>query len=861
MSMSMRSSLRSSSHARSNGSRPSTPGLPMASAVTPFTESTRPRKQRRTGATSRVPTDPLQDTPVSNQSQPDRPEDVAANGVNGTQLLGQDTEWIEPELRAPVPSYNDTPWSAVSSEANPVLSTMRPLGIMPTTTDRRKVGLASSKPSTPILPAKKDLQHAPNGGERDDKLQTPLTPAEEQPPVTIPPQPTIEEDLAAFAILPIPISASADVEKLKAAMENAVHLAVEAKNHPVLKGLCRLWEQCANDPYALKILDGVCQETPGPPEKVVFQKMMRSAYKETQSEQIAVNEPTAVTVMRRARSASSDSSLSTAKSLDAETYAPVAPIARSRKGKQNKNAAQKNNTLEHRSVLSSGGIQRKTASGPPELTAEVVQAKRTRLQRTLPKIVPSESGLRSSLASNSPSSQSSPGPHRPNVAVPSVEPGRNQRGRSESVTSSDAGDNRRITPSPSDDERLENNDFCRNCRRSGQLLCCDGCVNSFHFSCLKPPLDPANPPEGDWYCPKCSVARSLNTLIGGLNKASGKDFALPSRIREFFAGVKTGDDGKFEEVAPLPRINPRAARGSRYGRYDDPFLLRTIDAKGNLIFCTKCGRTTNGRRPIIQCDYCPCAFHMDCVDPPLAVPPTQRPGSDRLHHNWMCPNHVLHDMYYVVRDDEGHEAIKRLRRPKNPRYVDIDVLPDEDEDENLEDQETEGVTYRVSEKGVKLDFIERVKRENEIAATKKAAADRYFDYAKAKFDELTSEARAFYASQKTAIPEEDTTAAILSSRTAAEREAAANLISFAQNNQVTLQDDDGGISLLIDQLNANAPNDLPLPEDEITSLRNLQKLIDQRIKVLNVQSKNAPTQSPDAEAEARFGEQRSKSAF
>ncbi|KAL2819235.1 hypothetical protein BJX63DRAFT_32223 [Aspergillus granulosus] len=852
--MSMRQNLRSSSHARSNDSRPSTPAPPMASAASSFTESARPRKQRRTGTTSRVPTDPLQDTPVSNRSQSDRSGETPTNGVNGVQLLGQDTEWIEPELRAPVPSYNDTPWSAVSSEANPILSTMRPLGIMPTSTDMRKVGLVPSKPSTPIIPAKKDLQNAPNGEKSDDKVQTPLTPAEEQPPEAIPPQPTIEEDLAAFAILPIPISNSADVEKLKAAVENAMHLAVEAKNRPVLKGLRRLWEQCANDPYALKILDGVCQDTPGPPEKVVFQKMMRSAWKETQSEQVVVSEPTTLTVLRRARSASSDSSLSTAKSLDAETYAPAAPIARSRKGRQNKNAAQKKNTVERRSVFPTGGIQRKAAPGAPELTTEATQAKRTRLQKSLPRIVPSESGLRSSLTSNSPSGLSSPGPTRTNVAVPSVETGRNHRGRSESVASSDAGDNRRLTPSPSDDE-LENNDFCRNCRRSGQLLCCDGCVNSFHFSCLKPPLDPANPPEGDWYCPKCSVSRSLNTLIGGLDKASGKDFALPSRIREFFAGVKTGDDGKFEEVAPLPRINPRAARGSRYGRYDDPFLLRTIDAKGNLIFCTKCGRTTNGRRPIIQCDFCPCAFHMDCVEPPLAVPPTQRPGSDRLHHNWMCPNHALHDMSYVVRDDEGHETMKRIRRPKNPRYVDIEVLPDEDEEENLEDQETEGVTYRVSEKGVKLDFIERVKRENEIAATKKAAADKYFEYAKTKFDELTSEARAFYASQKPTISIEDTTAAILSSRTAAEREAAANLISFAQNNQVTLEDDHGRISLLIDQLKASAPNDLPLPEDEITSLRNLQRLIDQRIKVLNQQSENTQSQSPvaEAEAEARTG--------
>lgn len=202
----------------------------------------------------------------------------------------------------------------------------------------------------------------------------------------------------------------------------------------------------------------------------------------------------------------------------------------------------------------------------------------------------------------------------------------------------------------------------------------------------------------------------MNTLLGGLNKVPGKDFALPAGIRDFFAGVRTDEDGKFEEVAALQRINPRAARGSRTGRYDDPFLLRTIDAKGNLIFCVKCGRTTNGRRPIIHCDFCSCAFHMDCIDPPLAVPPTQRPGSDRLHHTWMCPNHAWHDMFYVVKDEEGHELIKRIRRPRKPRYVDIEILPEDDEEENLEEQDKEGVTYRVPEKGVKLDFIQRVKR-------------------------------------------------------------------------------------------------------------------------------------------------------
>ncbi|KAL4871141.1 hypothetical protein BDV12DRAFT_38174 [Aspergillus spectabilis] len=835
----MARNLRSSSHARSNDSRPSTPA-PQTPNTTSFTESTRPRKQRRTGRSSRVASDPLQDTPVSSQSRLNQPEETTANGVNGTHSNEQSTGWIEPEPRAPVPSYDDTAWSAVSSSANPVLGTMRPLGTMPSAADLRKVGLVPSKPSTPSILPRIEPEPAVNGEKKDDNPQTPLTPIEDPAPEPIAHKPTIEEDLAAFTILPVPSSVDADVETLKAAVEKALRLASEADNRPVIKGLLRMWEKCGNDPYALSILDGVCQETPGSPQRSMFQKIMRSAWKELQSEVTAINETIALPVLRRARSASSDSSLSSAKSLDAETYAPVvvsrAPTARVRKGKQSKNAQQKKIIPERRSVFTSRDLQRQRAAETTELSTEAVQAKRTRLRRSLPKIVASESGIRSSLASDPSSNLSSPGPITTSLDISAVGKAGRRRERSESLASSDAGDNRRLTPSLTDSERAENNDFCRNCGRIGRLLCCDGCVHSFHFSCLQPPLDPANPPEGDWFCPKCSVSKSLSTLLNGMEKVPGKDFALPSRIRDFFAGVRTGDDGRFEEVAALPRINPRAARGSRSGRYDDPFLLRTVDAKGNPIFCVRCGRTTNGRRPIIQCDYCPCAFHMDCVDPPLAVPPTQRPGSDRLHHTWMCPNHAWHDMQYTVRDDEGHETSKRIRRPKNPRYIDIEILPEEDEEEDTEEQDIQGVTYRVSEKGVKLNFIERVKKDNENLAAKKAAANDYFQYAKKRFDELTSKAHAFYASQKPLVAEEDTTVAILNSRTVAEREAAANLVSFAQSHQVDLRDEDNGrISLLIDQLKANAPNNLPAPEDEIASLRALQRLIEKRISVLNPQ--------------------------
>ncbi|KAL5045498.1 hypothetical protein BDW71DRAFT_78544 [Aspergillus fruticulosus] len=838
----MARNLRSSSHARSNDSRPSTPAPHTANMACPFTESTRPRKQRRTGRTSRVGTDSLRNTPVPSQLQSDQPQETATNGVNGTDLNGRSADWTEPEPRAPVPSYLDTPWSNVSNAHNPVLGTMRPLGALPTTADRRKAGLAPSHPGTPSIPIAKEPRPVPNGEKKDDNPSTPLTPAEEQAPEFILPKPTIEEDLAAFTVLPVPSSVDADVDTLKAAVESALHLASDANNRLVIKALLRMWEKCGNEPYALRILDGVCQETPASPQRSMFQKVMRSVLGELASREMARTETSAPPAPGRARSASSVSTLSSAKSLDAETYAPVpvvtATSARPRKGKQSKSSTQKKTPLP-----STVDLQLQRASENPELSEEAIQAKKSRLRKSLPKVATSESGIRSSLTSNPPSNLSSPGAIAPNVDFSASGNTGARRERSESLASSDAGDNRRLTPSLTD-EPAENNDFCRECEKSGRLLCCDGCVYSYHFSCLDPPLDPANPPEGDWFCPKCSVSKSLNTLLGGMEKSSGRDFALPSKIRDFFAGVRTGDDGKYEEVASLPRINPRAARGSRTGRYDDPFLLRITDAKGKLIVCVKCGQTTNGRRPIIQCDFCPCAFHMDCLDPPLAVPPTQRAGSDRLYHTWMCPNHALHDMCYPVRDEEGYESMKRIRRPKNPRYIDVEILPENEEEENLEDEEKEGITYRVSEKGIKLNFIERVKRENENAAAKKAAEKRYFEYAKSKVDAVTLEAKAFFASQK---PADDTIAAILNSRTDAEREAAANLISFAQSNQITWQDENGQIGLLIDQLKANAPKNLPAPEDEISSLRALQKLIEQRISVLQPKPPPGNAQSPEVQ--------------
>lgn len=49
-----------------------------------------------------------------------------------------------------------------------------------------------------------------------------------------------------------------------------------------------------------------------------------------------------------------------------------------------------------------------------------------------------------------------------------------------------------------------NNDFCDACHGKGQFLCCEGgCLRSFHFTCLDPPVELDDLPDESWYCKSC----------------------------------------------------------------------------------------------------------------------------------------------------------------------------------------------------------------------------------------------------------------------------------------------------------------------------------------------------------------------
>ena len=106
----------------------------------------------------------------------------------------------------------------------------------------------------------------------------------------------------------------------------------------------------------------------------------------------------------------------------------------------------------------------------------------------------------------------------------------------------------------------ENLDFCAACSGGGKLLCCDGCERAFHFSCLQPPMDPDTQPEGQWLCTKClknrleyppqarGIFRELSADVTVKNPSA---FHLPLAVREYFDGVKTGEEGEYEETTSV----------------------------------------------------------------------------------------------------------------------------------------------------------------------------------------------------------------------------------------------------------------------------------------------------------------------
>ena len=145
--------------------------------------------------------------------------------------------------------------------------------------------------------------------------------------------------------------------------------------------------------------------------------------------------------------------------------------------------------------------------------------------------------------------------------------------------------------------------------------------------------------------------------------------------------------------------------------------FRIKDSKTQeVILCFRCGKSALGHREIISCDYCSLKWHLDCLDPPLSNPPVRDP-LHRQKHSWMCPAHTTQDLTNIGRTGRMH----KLRRPKNAKIVDaglrrgfhnngvIEIENDPSDEDEIVDMK-ESVIYRLTEKSIKLDFIDRVRK-------------------------------------------------------------------------------------------------------------------------------------------------------
>ncbi|ODV90679.1 hypothetical protein CANCADRAFT_109262 [Tortispora caseinolytica NRRL Y-17796] len=262
------------------------------------------------------------------------------------------------------------------------------------------------------------------------------------------------------------------------------------------------------------------------------------------------------------------------------------------------------------------------------------------------------------------------------------------------------------TPTELRADSASNDDFCSVCKQPGTFICCDNCPKSFHFLCLDPPLEEDQLPEDDsWFCTECSAAKyppSPSTVpifgpfIDIIAKRNPKTFLLPKIIRDRYEGVATASDGSYMDS----REHSRQLNRNGQPEDSDPHKLR--DKNGNLVYCYKCGLSAIDLQ-IISCDYCSLHWHLDCLNPPMVSIP-------RSSRKWMCPAHALH--ITPKRRIAKKSRIVDVTIPRNFRnsgYIELTNDTDDEMNDDYDRFNVDGITYRLPERAVKLDFIEHAK--------------------------------------------------------------------------------------------------------------------------------------------------------
>lgn len=192
-----------------------------------------------------------------------------------------------------------------------------------------------------------------------------------------------------------------------------------------------------------------------------------------------------------------------------------------------------------------------------------------------------------------------------------------------------------------------NNDYCGFCGEGGGLICCERCPAAYHYHCCEPPLDPNNIPSDDWLCNDCippppePPENQANIFLKQGMLDIGRTpvpFSLPDELQPSSELPGSTESRKRKNYNP----------GHDFKRRYNPAYPEDMTIFTRTPVCYKCDKSDKGGRPLIFCSYCPLAYHLDCLYPPLPFRPTGL---------WMCPAHPQ----YLVPDFHSLRMSVRLQ--------------------------------------------------------------------------------------------------------------------------------------------------------------------------------------------------------
>ncbi|EEP80030.1 predicted protein [Uncinocarpus reesii 1704] len=862
--------LRSRTRAAGDSSRPATPlDAPQSNTAT-SSETSRPKKQRKTGAKTSVPvgntaeeparkrkrktkvgpaesiqeSSDQQTTGAESQTDPSRPP-----SARNTRPLPPST-WKEPRSwkKKTKPSFED-----LKVRRGGIFQHQFGLGSRPTLANLRTGKLVeddeetvakkqaakgkkrgrvaksrrsrkSKKPAKATSQAKatQALETAINDSTAASTSQEePVTPEtvpaeEEQHIVTEENEPVVQhthsdsgKDLEAdiaqpvntSTAPPVPMELKCSKERFNEVFESTISRAQASNDIKVAEGLRWMLTAAETDPFLLKIMDDVVAD-PTQEHTAVFQAALRDVVKKLKAEEPVA----AATVEGREESSSS---LSTAKSLEADTTKSLeadtaAPIQPPKIWQPLWDEGLRPEEEDPNPYLPTDPVipacPKKRVGKHPELVALAGKKRALSNAKEYPGYKVRASNLRTRIVVQ-------PQPQPPRRLARSFD--------DDDAASVQSVENRKSKPAD-----IDNNDFCRVCNGTGNLLCCDGCVDSFHFACLSPPLDANSPPAGQWFCPTCERKGPGAVFEAAMDTIPRARYEVPAEIRNEFAEVQTAEDGSYEHHRPEEL--PPTVKETKKLTWDQMADARVKvfherDDNGNLIICTRCHRANlEGERQVMKCDHCSSWWHLDCLDENYSHPPLQFTGSSNPRHYWKCPNH-LDSMLKGLGD-----GVRFRRRRRHHELADVELLPSAYETDSFHQEDNYGKGFRVTERGMIQNFIERARRDH--------AERRALNALKAVEDQARALLVPTGGTPGSSVGVANAAGALVD-RCPEEREGALALLAMANPQPASSR-----VGQLVSQLVAESPETVRNATSEIELLQSLQGLISQRLQGLTATS-------------------------